>query len=177
MRTFLALLVIVTAAAISGCAANVVKSDGNTQAIKTQDRPAAVALFITANQKTLASSDWNAFRAEWRTAFESAAAEARLPFSYHETQEINAPDRTMLVKLNVIDYRYLTSGARYAFGIMTGNAFIDVDAEFILLPQNKLAGSRKYTTSSSAWQGIFSAMTAKQVQAISNQIVQEITGR
>jgi hypothetical protein len=177
MRTFLALLVVAAAVAISGCAANVVKPNGNTQAIEAQDKPAAVALFITASPEIQASSDWNAFRAEWRTAFESATSETRLPFSYHETREIQAPDRTMLVKLNVNDYRYLTSGARYALGVMIGNAFIDVDAEFILLPENRLVGSRKYTTSSSAWQGIFSAMTNKQVQAIANEIVQELTGR
>jgi len=69
----------------------------------------------------------------------------------------------------------LTPGARYGFGIMTGNAFIDAEAEFIALPAKKSVGSRKYQTSSSAWQGVFSAMTDKQVLAISNEIIREIT--
>lgn len=33
---------------------------------------------------------------------------------------------------------------------------------------------RSYNTSSSAWQGIFSAMTSKQIEAICQQIAQEL---
>lgn len=168
-------LVLVAVIALTGCAANVTRPTGHQQGLQLQAKPAAVALLITGKPSIQASQDWNTFRAEWRTAFASAAAGAGLPFAYHETEAIEASAGTVLVKMNVNDYRYLTSGARYGFGIMTGNAFIDADAEFIMFPGKRSLGSRKYSTSSSAWQGIFSAMTDKQVSAISNEIVQEIT--
>ena len=110
-----------------------------------------------------------------RTAFANAATGAALPFTYYESEAIDAASGTVLVKMTVNDYRYLTPGARFGFGIMTGNAFIDADAEFTLFPTRKTIGTRKYSTSSSAWQGVFSAMTDKQVLAISNEIVQELT--
>jgi hypothetical protein len=37
-----------------------------------------------------------------------------------------------------------------------------------------MLGERTYDTSSTAWQGAFSAMTDKQVQAICKQIVGEV---
>jgi len=43
-----------------------------------------------------------------------------------------------------------------------------------MTPSGRVLGSRKYSTSSTAWQGIFSAMTSKQVQAISEEIVAEV---
>ena len=168
-------LVLIAAVALSGCAANVTKPAGSQQSLELQGKPTAVALLITGNANTQASQDWQTFRAEWRTAFASVAAGAGLPFSYHETDVIDAAAGTVLVKMTVNDYRYLTSGARYGLGIMTGNAFIDADAEFVALPARKSVGSRKYATSSSAWEGVFSAMTDKQVLAISNEIIQELT--
>jgi hypothetical protein len=64
--------------------------------------------------------------------------------------------------------------ARFGFGIMTGNAFIDADAQYIEYPGAKSIATRKFATSSSAWQGVFSAMTDKQVRAISDDIVAEL---
>jgi hypothetical protein len=60
---------------------------------------------------------------------------------------------------------------------MTGNAFIDADAVYIEFPEAKEIGTRKFFTSSSAWEGVFSAMTNKQVRAISDEIIVELVGR
>jgi hypothetical protein len=79
--------------------------------------------------------------------------------------------------VKVDDYRYLSTGARYGFGVFAGNAFINADAQFRDLQSGRTLGTRKYNTSSSAWQGIFSAMTSKQVEAICNQIVSDISGK
>ena len=66
---------------------------------------------------------------------------------------------------------------RVGFGIVTGNAFIDADAAFIELPSKRSLGTRKYATTSSAWQGVFPAMTSKQVAALSTEIVQDLKKR
>jgi hypothetical protein len=60
---------------------------------------------------------------------------------------------------------------------MTGNAFVDADAEFFEFPNKRSIGKRKYATSSTAWQGIFSAMTDKQLRAISDTMMQELLRR
>ena len=83
---------------------------------------------------------------------------------------------TLLV-VNINDYRYLTPGARYGFGVMTGNAFIDSSVEYRDLKTGAVLGEKRFNTTSSAWQGVFSPMTDKQVQAIATEIAGEIKGR
>ena len=48
---------------------------------------------------------------------------------------------------------------------MTGNAFIKSKVQFRDLVTGDVLGKRSYDTTSTAWQGVFSAMTEKQVQA------------
>lgn len=105
---------------------------------------------------------------------EAAVSTTGLPFEYLDSSVPEQAKETVLVQVKVNDYRYLTSGARYGFGVMVGNAFMDSDVKFIELPAQKTLGTRKYSTSSSAWQGVFSAMTDKQLEAVSNEIVKEI---
>jgi len=123
------------------------------------------------------SAHWQTFRAEWRTAFDTAATSAGLGFSCFETEPSSQPAGTTLVRISVNDHRYLTSGARYGFGVMTGNAFIDADVHFIEMPSKRPLGTREYATASTTWQGIFSAMTDKQVAALSTEIVQDLKKR
>lgn len=176
MTRMFKLLIVVTALALGGCAATV----SRTSASEAPELRAAsvptnkVALFITGAPAMQKSTDWHTFCAEWRTAFDSAASAAGLSFAYFEAEPAHQPAGTTLVKISVNDYRYLTPGARFGFGIMTGNAFIDADAEFIEMPSKRRLGSRKYATTSSAWQGVFSAMTNKQVAALSTEIVQDL---
>ena len=170
-------LSIVVAIALSGCAATVTKPTAEGRPLATSTTPTGVALLITGSPTIQASADWHAFRAEWRTAFASSAAAAGLPFTYLEAEGVDQATGGVLVRVAVSDYRYLTSGARYGFGVMTGNAFINADAEFFEFPGRRSIGTRKYSTSSSAWEGVFSAMTDKQVLAISNAMLQEIKGK
>jgi len=132
---------------------------------------------ITGSPTIQASPDWHTFRAEWRTAFTAAAAAAAIQASYLESETPEPGPGTVLIRVTVNEYRYLTPGARFGFGIMTGNAFVDAEAEFIEFPAKRSIGKRKYGTSSSAWQGVFSAMTDKQVRALSDSMLQDLTRR
>jgi len=57
---------------------------------------------------------------------------------------------------------------------MTGNAFINSKVQFVDLSNGSALGERSYDTSSTAWQGAFSAMTDKQVRAICKEIGDQI---
>src|SRR5688500_15289494 len=119
------LFVIIFAVVLTGCAATVNRTSSGESTISAPSVPSTtVAVMITAGSPAIqASPDWNTFRAEWRTAFNSAASSAGLSFAYFESEPVDQPVGTTLIKISVNDYRYLTSGARYGFGIMTGNAF------------------------------------------------------
>jgi hypothetical protein len=165
---------IIVAIALSSCAATVTKPAGEARPFASSATPTKVALLITGSPAIQASADWNTFRAEWRTAFASAATSAGLPFTYLHAEGGTQPPGVILVRVAVIDYRYLTSASRYGFGVMTGNAYINAHAEFFEFPGRQSIGTRTYTSSSSAWEGAFSAMTDKQVLAISKAIIQDI---
>ena len=177
MSAVFRILVVACAIALSGCAATVGRQATEQRPLAVSAQPRTVALLITGSPEIQASADWHTFRAEWRTAFASAASAGGLQFVYLDAEGGEQSAGTVLARVSVSDYRYLTPGARFGFGIMTGNAYIHADAEFFEFPGKRSVGTRKYSTSSTAWEGIFSAMTDKQVMAISNAMIQDLQGK
>jgi len=167
-------LALSVAIVLTGCAAAVSRQSADTKPLAASASPSGVALLITGGPALQTSADWHTFRAEWRTAFAGSAAAAGLRFVYLDAEGGEQAPGVVLARVTVNDYRYLTAGARYGFGIMTGNAYINADVEFFEFPGRRSIGTRKYSTSSSAWEGVFSAMTDKQVLALSDAMVREI---
>ena len=170
------LTLVLALAALTGCAATVNRGT-NESSIKPAAATEKVAVIITASPAAESSKHWQEFRGEWRGAMAAAAAASGLNFGYFESEVPPQPLGTTLVKIKVNDYRYVSTGARIGFGVFTGNAFVDSDVEFVEQPGGKSLGKRKYSTTSSAWQGVFSAMTDKQLQALSTEIVRDVTQR
>ncbi len=171
-------LFLATLIALSGCAATVKQADSLEASAVAPSAPARkVALQVGGDEKVESSKDWQSFLAEWRVAMAAATSNAGLDFTYFEGTVPVQPEATILVRVKVNNFRYVAPGSRYGFGVMTGNAYMNLDVDFIELPMNKPLATRKYSTSSSAWEGIFSAMTDKQVRAVSDQIVNGIMRR
>ena len=132
---------------------------------------------FTGSKVATASNDWEALKGEWRAAMKAATADAGIKYSEQDGNPRPVPEAGTLVVVQVDDYRYLSPGARYGFGVMTGNAYINSKVRFADLRTGATYGERTYNTSSSAWEGIFSAMTGKQIEAICREIVTAIRGR
>lgn len=133
-----------------------------------------VGLLVTATPAMRAAPGWQPFRAEWRNAFKTATTNAGLRMHYFETEPSENLPGTVLVRITVNDYRHVSTGMRWALGSLTGNAYVEVDVEFIELPTKRSLGSRRYSSTSSAWEGMFSAMTDKQLAALATAMVQEL---
>ena len=133
-----------------------------------------LGLLVTGTPAMRAAAGWPAFRSEWRTAFKAATTTAGLRMAYFETAPSENLPGTVLVRITVNDYRHVSTGMRWAFGAFTGNAYVDVDVEFIELPSKRSLGTRRYSTASSAWEGVFSAMTDKQLAALAAAMVHEL---
>lgn len=176
MRLLIRLSLLLLVLLLAACAATVTKPSGQAQ-IQPATSVRTLVLLITGNSAVQSSANWHTFRAEWRTAFEAAAGARGLSTSYIEAEPSDLPSGTVLVRIAINRYRYLSPGVRFGFGVMTGNAFIDADVAFVEFPGAKQIGTRKFSTSSSAWEGIFSAMTNKQVRAISDEIVAEFANK
>lgn len=174
-----AVLVAVLMVTLSGCAATVNKSSSpEAPPLRVAaESSKAVAINITGSKAATASNDWEQLKGEWRAAMKAATTAAGIQYSEQDGNPRPTGQPGTLVVVQVNDYRYLSAGARYGFGVMTGNAYIDSKVHFMDLRSGASYGERVYNTSSTAWQGIFSAMTAKQIEAICREIVAEITAR
>ncbi|MFK7962420.1 MAG: hypothetical protein AB8C46_00490 [Burkholderiaceae bacterium] len=166
------------ALAISGCAASVQQSGGEDTAIRVPVEAAKrIVLVMDGTQVVTSSEDWGAFVSEWQAAISGAAAAQGLDYTYRVPGKApdDLPGTEVLVFVN--DYRYLTESTRALAGIFSGNAFTDSTVTYSVLPGGQKAGTKTYKTTSSALQGIFSAMTTKQVRALAQQIVNDVISR
>ena len=160
---------------LAGCAATVNRGEpGQAPVVVSKAAQGKIVMLVKGSDEISRSRDWNEFRAEWKTAMEAAAAGAGMGFAFVDQEPAAHNDSGTLVVVDINDYRYLSAGARLMLGILVGNAYIDAKAAYFELPERRAFAERKYNTSSSAWQGIFSAMTAKQIAAICAEIVGEL---
>lgn len=160
---------------LAGCAATVkAPAPGTAPLASPAVATTQVGLLVTATPAMRAAPGWPAFRAEWRNAFKAATAAAGLRMAYFETEPSEHLPGTVLVRITVNDYRHVSTGLRWALGVVTGNAFVDADVEYIELPSRRSLGSRRYNSSSIYWQGVLSAMTDKQLTTLAAAMVQEL---
>ena len=161
---------------LAGCAANVVRggdASAAKMAIPAQSK-ARLVMNVGGVPQATASRDWEAFRAEWRSAFKAEADAAGIAFVWQDGPPKPLGQAGTLLAVHVDDYRYLSPGARYGLGVMTGNAYVNAKLRYLSLADGRPFGEETVNTSSSAWQGIFSAMTEKQIQAIAKDAIQEL---
>lgn len=174
----LALLCVVTVSLLlTGCAATVQKSSAAAPIKAVPGAARQITMNVTGPQEITASKDWEPFKGEWRSAMKDASEAIGAQFLMQEGKPLPTGEMGTLLVVNINDYRYVTPGARYGFGVMTGNAFIDSSIQYRDLKTGAILGEKRFNTTSSAWQGVFSPMTDKQVQAIATEIAGEIKGR
>lgn len=162
----------VTVLLLSGCAASV-KTGGAEKLTIPESAKHNLVVNFQGNGKVLQNEDWPRLKQEWNDALRNEAT--RAGYSLADTKAVSAADKDGIgIKINVTNFRYLTPGARYGAGVMVGNAWINSSADYSDLKSGRLIGTRTYDTSSSAWEGVMSAMTKEQVEAIAQQIIDDI---
>nr|WP_297357588.1 hypothetical protein [uncultured Caldimonas sp.] len=160
---------------LGGCAASVKTGTADNNPLRVPvSATKNVVLNVTGSSTATSSKDWAQFKQEWHEAMQTAVAQSGAKLSFQDGTPRHTGDTGTLVVVNVNDYRYVSAGARFGLGVMTGNAFIDAKVRFADLRNGTDFGERSYNTSSSAWEGIFSAMTSKQIEAVCQQIAGEL---
>jgi hypothetical protein len=181
-------LLAVSALTLGGCAATVERAapagSSSTAAAPSQSQPSMkipteagkrLVLNMQLDPKHAATdTGWPDFKKEWIDITKEQATGKGMAFTTQDGEAKATGEQGTLVVVRINDYRYVTVGKRMAFGIFTGNAYIDSKVEFRDLATGKLLGERAYNTSSSAWGGVFAAMTPKQIYALADEIIGEI---
>ena len=165
-------------AALSACAATVKKGTGDSAVLRIPPEASAkLVLVISGPPSVTGASDFEGFKEEWREAFADQTRLAGIAFQMRPTGDVRASgDAGTLVSLQISDYRFMRPGTRYGIGIYGGNAYIESRIAFLDLKTGRSFGEQEYNTSSTAWQGIFSAVTNKQTQAIAAEVVRQLKG-
>jgi hypothetical protein len=161
--------------ALAGCAASVTKSASSDAPVRVGlDSSKEIVLNVTGSDVATQSKDWEQFKAVWKSSMQDEATTIGATFVAQDGTPKATGDAGTLIVVEIADYRYLSAGSRVAFGVMTGNAFVKSKVKFIDLSTGSALGEHSYDTSSTAWQGVFSAMTDKQVRAICKEIGDQI---
>ena len=159
-----------------GCASTVQKSDESTPlAAAAATSGKSIVLNMTGSTQATTAKDWSDFKGLWREPCAHESATLGDSFSVQEGDARPTGDAGTLVVVDVADYRYISTGARIMLGVMTGNAYINAKVSFRDLADGTVRSTKTYDTTSSAWGGVFSGMTTKQVAAMCHEIVTEST--
>ncbi len=175
VRKIATVLVSTAALVLCGCAAEVVKGSTSPPPSIAAGAGKVIVFNITGNPEwTATAKDWEDFKKAWREAMTEATGAAGMTCTFQEGEPKASGDVGTLVAVYVNDYRYVSTTARIMFGIMTGNGFVDAKVRFIDLKSGAQLGEQTYNTTSHVGEGIGSAMTYKQLQALSKAIVADI---
>ena len=156
---------------LGGCAATVKKSDDVKPLKVGANATRTIVLNMVGEKDATDSKDWEPFKGIWREALQEEASAVGATVSAQEGGPKPTGTPGTLLAVDVVDFRYVSTGARIGFGMMTGNAFVNAQVSFRDLNTGEVWGERHYDTTSSAWQGVFAPMTDKQVHAICKEIV------
>jgi hypothetical protein len=160
--------------ALTACASTVQKSGPSAPVpVVAAGAGKSIVLNMTGSTTATTAKDWTDFKGLWRDACTQESAAAGAVFSMQDGEPNPTGSAGTLVVVNVADYRYVSTGARIMLGVMTGNAYINAQVTFRDLKNGDVRTSETYDTKSSAWGGVFAAMTTKQVQAMCHEIVAE----
>ena len=164
-------------ALLGACSATVKKNDDVKPVRVGANATKAIVLNMTGGKDATDSKDWGPFKDVWREALQEEAGVVGATVSTQEGEAKPTGAPGTLLAVNVADFRYVSTGARIGFGVMTGNAFVNAQVSFRDLNTGDVWGERQYDTASSAWQGVFAPMTDKQVHAICKEIVTTLSNR
>jgi hypothetical protein len=173
---FIAITVACCAMGLTGCAVNM-QTAGNDKPVTVGTAAAKkVVLGVDGSAVAKSSDSWSSLAEALQEGCKEEASSAGLPIEFQQGAARATGEAGTLLALYVNDFRYVSTGMRLGLGVMTGNAFIDANAKFLDLNSGAVWGERPYATKSSAWEGIGSAMTAKQAQAICKNMIDVVRG-
>ncbi len=164
------------AMALSGCAVRMENAENHKPIAVGAAAAKKVVLGIDGSDVATRADSWPKMKEAFHEGCQEEARSAGLQLNFQDGAARPMGEPGTLLALYVNDFRYISTGMRLGIGIMSGNAFIDANTKFLDLQTGALWGERPYTTESSAMEGIGSAMTARQAQAICKNMFDVVRG-
>lgn len=172
----LAIVVASCAMALTGCAVRMEGAEDYKPIAVGSAAAKKVVLGIDGSDIATRADSWPTMKEAFHEGCREEAETAGLQLDIQDGAAKPTGEPGTLLALYVNDFRYISTGMRVGIGIMSGNAFIYANTKFLDLQTGELWGERPYTTESSAMEGIGSAMTGKQAQAICKNMLDAVRG-
>jgi hypothetical protein len=172
----LAIVVASLSMALTGCAVRMEGAENYKPIAVGSAAAKKVVLGIDGSEIATRADSWPKMRDAFHEGCQEEAKTAGLQLDFQDGAARPTGEPGTLLALYVNDFRYISTGMRMGIGIMSGNAFIYANTKFLDLQTGALWGERPYTTESSAMEGMGSAMTAKQAQAICKNMLDAVRG-
>lgn len=164
------------AMALTGCAVRMEGAENHKPIAVGAAATKKVVLGIDGSAVATGADSWPKMKEAFQENCQEEAKTAGLQLAFQDGAARPTSEPGTLLALYINDFRYISTGMRLGIGIMSGNAFIDANTKFLDLQTGTPWGERPYTTRSSAMEGIGSAMTAKQAQAICKNMFDVVRG-
>ena len=162
---------------LAGCAASVQRGSNEARIDVPPASARKVVLAVSGKPEFAQQAGWGYLVEEWQNSMQWAANNAGIAYAWQAPAARAATEPATLVHVKVKDFRFVSTAKRWVTGIFSGNAFIDAEASFTDLATGRNLGTRSFQSSSSVMQGVFSAMTERQLEVISTEIVRDVTQR
>ncbi|HEY4366686.1 MAG TPA: hypothetical protein VGN07_05580 [Steroidobacteraceae bacterium] len=162
---------------LSGCATRLQTAEDQKPIVVGAAASKKIVVDFDGGKVATDADSWSSLKETWQEGCTEEAKNAGVALSFQDGSPHSTGEDGTLVAIYVNDFHYVSTGARIGLGIMTGNAFIDAKARFMDLKNGAVWGERPYSTASSAWQGVFSAMTPKQTQTICKEMLAVVGGK
>lgn len=144
-------------------------------AVGTKSQPLPVVLNVTGSKVATEMKDWNGYKSLWHKAMKKKVVATGRQLTIKEGDMIIPKEPGTLVEISINDYSWVSVSTRFATGVSTDDAWVDVKIRLIDLQSGKQVGELSYDRSSSRQLGgEFVIMTERQVAKICQEIVAEI---
>lgn len=165
----------VAALLLSGCAATVSRTGASGAPLQVNPASTShLSLQVQPAPGMVSNGDWHALRNDWRECMGQSTGLAGMGYTWLEASAEPPAKPGVLAVVKVQNFRYVSAAARIGMGVLGGDAHINAEVSFYELPDKRLLGTRTYGTTTKFSEGIFSAASRKQIEAMSQEIVAEI---
>lgn len=175
MRKFNFALALIMGFVMSGCASDVQRTV-NLPATVSVKTAKVIYVSLTPASTVTTDSDYTNSMAEFRSTLNQKVEQAfpgtNVVFSAPPPGRVN--DQEM--SITVLDFRYVSGAGRFWAGILVGHARLQVRVQLIDLRNGNMLEDTTFGTSSSSGAGIFGATTTRQIEGVSEAIVNMLGG-
>jgi hypothetical protein len=170
------MIVACCAMGLTGCAVRMQGAENHKPIAVGPAAAKKLVLGIEGSATATGADSWASLTSAFHEGCKEEATTAGVQIEFQDGAARATGEPGALLAMYVNDFRFISTGMRLGIGVMSGNAFIDANTKFLDLQNGAVWGERPYMTKSSAMEGIGSAMTAKQAQAICKNMIDVVRG-